>query len=92
MKTSSVYVVTNYENKDLTELYLTKEEADIACFEFNVSLIDHYKKMSAYRDMPEDNFNFMIKDMLYKVYSLYNAIENIKDCIREEVECDNRYK
>jgi len=91
MNTSSVYVVTNYENKDLDELYLIKEEADAVCVEANASLSAIYKT-GAYKNASDEDFNFLIKSMLYKVYSLYDAIENIKDRIREEVECDNRYK
>lgn len=84
MNTSSVYVVTNYENTDINELYSTKEEANNICTEFNDSLKLQYKKLGAYKNMSEDNFNFMMECMLYKVYSLYDAIENLKERVEED--------
>ena len=69
MKTTSseLFVIYHFSNTEINDVYANKDEAELECVKVNESI---------------SKLPFYIKKIQYKVISLYDAIDNIKDFIR----------
>ena len=74
MKTESteLYVVYSHGDTDIHDVYSEKEEAELECLKINATVSNYMKKHK----------------LIYKVISLYDAIDNIKSTVRLDVEME----
>jgi hypothetical protein len=85
ISTSDLYVVKTYSDTDISTLYASKRTAEKELKRLNQEHYDYYKKL--YKSVPNDTFDDYYNRNVpkYKVMTLYDAIEDIKNYIKEDI-------
>jgi len=87
ISTNNLYVVKTYINIEIMTVYASKRTAQKEKDRLDKEATDYYKKNYNTKD-PHDTLELFIERNApkYRVISLYDAIEEIKDYIKEETE------
>lgn len=90
MKTIDAYIVFRYSDGDFQDIYLSKDEADKVCIERNKEIYSVLQNSSEaeykmqWCKLSENDF-LKMRGIIYKVVTLYEAMEDIKDYTQDKV-------
>lgn len=91
LSTNDIWVIHQYGDNDIKEIFLKKEDADKASEQLTFEYYNYYRSLN--KRMTNDEFEqyFIHYKDKFKVKTLYQAIEDIKEDIYDSASHDESY-